>query len=361
MKFKFLQILSLVVFFATVTSCSNDDETIITPPEAKKYQAYILNTGSMGSDNASLSHYNTDGDIVTNGIFKKQNSIDLGNVANDMVIYGSKMYIAVTNSNKIYITDLNGKILKRADKTDAIITPSNAGPRSFATNGNKVYVSLDAGYAAQIDTTSLIIEKEISVGSHPEQMTVVKNKLYVTNSGWGMGTTLSVINLPELTKEQDITVALNPMRIASDAAGNIYVASLGGGGILASLQKIDTNNNAISVIGEYTHLSMQSDKIFLMNEKYDASWVRQPTVFASYNTKTGITTPVTLTIPASEGLNLNDAANISINPNNNDIYVTIPSYSSAKPSVIAIFKADGTYSKKISVEGIASSALYFYK
>jgi YVTN family beta-propeller protein len=82
-----------------------------------------------------------------------------------------------------------------------------------------------------MDTTTLAIEKYITVGRNPEQMVVSNGKLYVANSG-GLSfgnpdKTVSVIDLNTLTETKKITVPSNPIEINADAYGDVYLLSYG--------------------------------------------------------------------------------------------------------------------------------------
>ena len=157
---------------ASLVSCDDDDPVIDnpdnpddpnTPPTEEVVTTngyYVLNSGKMGSNNASLSFYNTDTQEVTADVFMEKNERGLGDTANDMLIYGEKMYIAVYGSQVIEVTDLQGNSLKQIQST----TGSPLQPRFMTSHEGKVYVSLYDGYVARLDTASLEIETQVAVG-----------------------------------------------------------------------------------------------------------------------------------------------------------------------------------------------------
>ena len=49
------------------------------------------------------------------GYFELQNGRGLGNTANDMIVYGSKMYIAVAGESTIEVATLDAKSLKQIE------------------------------------------------------------------------------------------------------------------------------------------------------------------------------------------------------------------------------------------------------
>lgn len=81
-----------------------------------KNRVYVLNEGLENSNNASLTMYNIADGAVTNNCFKAVNGgIGIGDVANDIIVYGSKMYISVSADNIIWVTDLNAKIIGKIE------------------------------------------------------------------------------------------------------------------------------------------------------------------------------------------------------------------------------------------------------
>lgn len=197
---------------------------------------YLVNEGNMGMNKASLDYMD-----FTTGVYRRNtyNQINpgqingLGDVANDIKIYGSKLYVVVNGSNKVEVMDFKtGKRIKQINVMNA---------RYITFNGGKAYVSAylgqigvpDApnGVVLQIDTNSLTEEKRIEVGRQPEEMAVVGQKLYVANSGGytplNYDTRVSVIDLNSFTVIKNIEVAINLHRVKADRYGDVYVTSRG--------------------------------------------------------------------------------------------------------------------------------------
>src|SRR5574344_330620 len=130
-----------------LASCSKDD-TVPVEVVKKTTGVYILNSGKMGNNNASLSYYDFTSKKVTANLFASLNGKKIGDTGNDMIIYGGKMYIGATNSSIIFVTDLNGKLIK---EITVMGEKANLSPRHFTTGDGKVYVSYFEGYVGQID------------------------------------------------------------------------------------------------------------------------------------------------------------------------------------------------------------------
>lgn len=64
---------------------------------------YVLNQGSFKSNNASTSFYNLTNSTVVNDYFTSKNNRGLGDSGQDMIKYGSKLYVAMYYSSLIEV------------------------------------------------------------------------------------------------------------------------------------------------------------------------------------------------------------------------------------------------------------------
>ena len=359
------------ILFSVLTlgfaACSDDeDNEPWVEPELTTEGVYILNSGGNGNNNSTLGYYNPETKVYTPNVFQNQNNnLLMGDVGNDMVIYGSRMYILATNANKIYITDLKGKLLTYSNGTDAVISPKivnnePSGPRFATAYGGKVYVSTKAGYVARIDTTSLAIDKTVKVGANPEQMTVLDNKLYVANSGYGSGNTVSVVDLSSFTELKQIDVALNPTPITSDKNGNIYIVSFGNyTTIKSSFQKLNPTREEVTVIATdvATKITMNKDKdkLFILKEVWGAEGAAHEITYYDVNSEKIETTPY-FQLPSSAG-SLGKAYSMSVDPISGDVY--IGAGDSRANGDMYVFSADGTYKDKFDTQGLYPIGAYF--
>ena len=261
--------------------CSDDDdkqEIPSLPEQISLNGVYVLNSGNKGNNNSSLSFYDFETKKVEADIFKKVNGRGLGDTANDILVYGSKAYIAVTNSNTIEVIDLQGKSLKQ------IVSDGDPlQPRFFSCYNGKVYVSLYGGYVARLDTTSLTIESKVKVGRNPEQMAIANNKLYVANSGGadfntavGYDKTVSVVDLPTFKEKTKIEVVTNPVNLLADSQGDVYLVSMGNyGDIPNTFQRIDSKTDEVTTITETnaTEFAAVGDKLYIIYSQYDANFL----------------------------------------------------------------------------------------
>jgi YVTN family beta-propeller protein len=259
----------MVVAIPFFTGCKDDDDPEPKPIEPSEY-IYVLNSGNMGSNNASLSMYDVIEGAVTKDIFEIRNGRRLGDTGQDLIVYGSKMYIAMYGESTIEVTDLEAKSIRQIQ--------TEGQPRYFAVDGGKVYVTYYNGYVARLDTASLTVEAKVQVGRNPEQLTVANGKLYVANSGGmdyssplGYDRTVSVIDIATFTETKKIDVVINPSNIVSDSRGNVYLVSMGNyGDIPNTLQKINSGTDAVSVMEGIngTILAVLENTLYAIHSQY---------------------------------------------------------------------------------------------
>lgn len=273
-----------------ITSCDsdNDDEpTTVTPASTG---LYIINSGNQSSGiDGSISYLDYGTSAMSQKIFTSANGRGLGTTANSAIIYGSKMYIMVTNSNTIEIVDKKTcKSIKQIQPT----TDQGSMPRNAAAYEGKVYVSMFDGNVSRIDTTSLAIDATIKVGPNPEEVTIANDYLYVANSdgnnwngSYADGKSVSKIKLSTFTEEKKITVGLNPTKLCSDTNGNIFILAMGDYGTTAAkIQKIDRNDN-VTDFANGTLMAIKDNILYVINAPYGA----ESNTYISYNSTTGTT------------------------------------------------------------------------
>lgn len=319
---------------------------------------YILNSGRFGYNNASLSFYDVNTEKVTSNYFRSKNGRQLGDAGQDMVVYGSKTYIAVYNSNVIEVIDKDGISLASIQPKNTAGQPQS--PRYFTKADGYVYVTLYDGHVAKIDTTSLTISGQIAVGRNPEQITVSNNKLFVANSG-GMGyndpnlgydKTVSVIDIATFSVVETVEVVLNPTEITTDAQGNVYVISMGDyGAIPNTMQRIDPINYAVTTLGNATKMAAAGDKIYTYYSQYDASW-NQIITFHIYDTAAGTMGNSFIT----DGTEVDKPYCLSVDPITGDIYVGTSDY--RNNGDMYVFSAAGKLKKRFEV-GLNPMGAYF--
>ncbi|MDR0995540.1 MAG: hypothetical protein LBL81_04535 [Tannerella sp.] len=292
---KYLIYAAGLLFCLAACDKNNDDDKPTVCPSGPATYAYVLNSGRAGSNNASLSRINLSDTTVEADIFKSRNNRSLGDLANDMIRYGGKLYITLDASGTIEVTDLDGNSLKQ------ILTGQE--PRRLAALNGYVYVTYFAGEVAKLDTASLQVVDYVKVGCNPDQIVAANGKLYVANTGGmdyagkvdadgnyiGYDKTVSVIDPADFTETKQIEVALNPGPMAVTADGSVYVVSLGNyQNVPNTVQRIDTQTDTASPVDglHASELFALGHTLYIMYGSYDANW--NPTYnFFTYDTEAG--------------------------------------------------------------------------
>lgn len=202
---------------AVMTSCSDDNDGPETYLQEYSTGAYVVNSGNMYNKiESSLTAIDYASSTATQKVFKAANGRSLGNTANDGIVYGNKIYLAVDQSNTIEVIDKKTKqSIKQIKTTDLLGKAEGAEPRHIIADGGKVYFTTYGGYVAAVDTTSFVLQKKWQVGSYPEGLVIGNGNLYVANSNYGVGGgNISCINLSnDKVETKNIEGVNNPTSI----------------------------------------------------------------------------------------------------------------------------------------------------
>lgn len=226
MKKYLLGLAVLLMGTAVMTSCSDDNDGPETYLQVYSTGAYVVNSGNMYSKiESSLTAIDYASSTATQNVFKTANGRTLGNTANDGIVYGNKIYLAVDQSNTIEVIDKKTKqSIKQIKTTELLGNAEGAHPRHIIAGGGNVYFTTYGGYVAAVDTTSFALQKMWQVGNYPEGLVFGNHTLYVANSNYGAGGgNISCINLSNDNVEtKNIEGVNNPTGIYY-AAGLLYV------------------------------------------------------------------------------------------------------------------------------------------
>ena len=328
------------------------------PPLPQTAGVFILNRGSWNANNASLSYYNIMERTMIPNVYKTVNGSDLGDSAEQMLIYGSKIYVTVTTSSRLVVLDQTGKLLKELPVTNDANAPLS--PRGLAADKGKVYVSYYDGEAvAALDTASLTIEKTTLVGRYPERLAVAGGKLYVANSGGGdypdYGHTVSVVDLESFSVEKEIDVVINPVRLAADSRGDVYLISMGDYGATPNkLQRIDGATGEVSTLGNGSLFSLANDKLYVI----DAPWGATSVGCKKYDLLTETVESENFLAETPAG-GFTAISAISVDPLTGKIYIT-DSGNYTSTGTLHIFSSDGKLETSVDTEGFDPNDITFH-
>ena len=235
----------LSVFCMTIVGCR--EEVSIIEGEEEQHGStqqtgfagfYLLNEGNMGSNKSTIDFYDYTTAIYHRNIYAEANpSIpkELGDVGNDIQIYGNRLYAVINCSNKVEVLDAHTcRRIGQIDVPNCRYLRFHEGFGYLTSYAGPVVIEPEykqRGYVAKFDTATLTIVDTCHVGFQPDGLEVVAGNIFVANSGGYMvpnyENTLSVIDLQTFSQTQQIPVAVNLHRVCADKYGQLWVSSRG--------------------------------------------------------------------------------------------------------------------------------------
>ena len=139
----YLKTLAVLLMGATLfTACDDNDDAPKYEPVIVSNGAFLVCSGNQSSSIVgSLSYVDYAKSSIQNDVFKSANGRVLGLTANDGVVYGSKMYLAVTEENTIEVVDVKTMRSLKQIKTNIDLDANCLKPRCVTAANGKVYVS----------------------------------------------------------------------------------------------------------------------------------------------------------------------------------------------------------------------------
>lgn len=250
---RFFKFIAIIAVCAACVSCRTDESIVMpdsymlgTPRDVTDFAVgephgfFILNQGNMGSNKATIDF----GDFVTanylRNLYPSRNPSvvkELGDVGNDLKIYGNRLYAVINASHKVEVMDLEARRIGQVDIPNCRYIGFKDS-RGYVTSFVGGIGDADSPHGAvyEIDLENLAVLRTVSVGYQPEQLLVVGDRIYVVNSGGYIGyenpelyeRTISVVDISTMAVVSTITLdAVNLQRIALDASGQMWVQAQG--------------------------------------------------------------------------------------------------------------------------------------
>lgn len=370
----------LICIMFSLCSCRTDEyipreetETGLALPENTAIKGfYLLNEGNMGSNKATLDFFDYTTGTYHRNIYAEINPDvvkELGDVGNDIQIYGSKMYAVINVSNKIEVLDAKtAKRIKTINlencryitfKNGKAYATSYAGPVSIDPNA-------PLGKVVEIDTASLVIQRSAVVGYQPEEIEIVDNQLFVANSGGykfpNYDNTVSVVDLTSFSETKKIEVAINLHRIRKDNYGDLYVTSRGDYyTVPSSLFLLDA---ATGTVKKNFHISVSdmtivNDKLYYFGNEFNYNTHSYTKTFGIIDIKTEEVISNTM-IDQQYADAIKTPYGIAVNPITEDIYLT-DARNYVSTGFVYCFDKNGHFKWKTEGGNIPAHFTFLYK
>ena len=355
MKKTLFKLMTVAVISTALFSCEKggDDNNDITSP-TNEGRVYILNEGVWGGNDAELSRYSATDNTIANDYFSSKNGRGLGDVANDIEIYGGKMYVVVNYSNTVEVVDYKtGNSIQQ-------IPLSGKQPREVAFYEGYAYVSCYDKTIVKIDTATLSVVAQCQTeGGKCEDLYAHNGYLYVAHA-WDQDasgatfydSTMSVINLSTFAVEEKITIGLNPKQVKPIGQGRIMVVCNGNYADVASyLSVLDMGSKAVQKIDiPASNIAVYNDVYALV---YNYDWATGQQMFTKINLTTFVDTP--WSYAASQPLV--SPYGIGIDPVSQNVYIA-DAQNYQTNGDIYVFDAKGTFISKKEC-GVGPSKIVF--
>ncbi len=358
---------SAAIAAVTLSACRKEEQivpstsTSVTEGEMGEIKGFfLLNEGNMGSNKSTLDYFDYETGVYTKNIYAERNPgvvKELGDVGNDIQIYGNKLYAVINCSHFVEVMDVStAKHITQISipncryivfKDRYAYVSSYAGPVQIDPNAR-------LGYVAKVDTVTLSVVGTCTVGYQPDEMVVAGNKLYVANSGGyrvpNYDRTVSVIDLDTFEEIKKIDVAINLHRLELDKYGQIWVSSRGDYyDVPSKTFVIDSRTDEVIDVLKLlpnSEMTVCGDSLYVYSTEWSYHTQSNTISYAIVNVRTRkVVTRNFITDGTERGIVI--PYGVAVNPQTHEILVT-DAKDYVTPGTLYCFNLDGT--KKWSVE-----------
>ena len=384
------QLLYYILPLLMLSSCRND--VMVVPMEktdtgGKSVKSeiigmYLLNEGNMGSNKSSLDYLDLSGKDATvhylRNIYSERNPetvMMLGDVGNDIQIYGSRLWLVINCSNKVEVAQAEDAVrIGKVDIPNCRYVTFKDRYAYVSSYVGSVYSGSNSplGSVYKVDTLSLQKVDSCSVGYQPEEMAIIGNKLYVANSGGYQGmtgqgyeSTVSVIDLDKMQETEKIAVAPNLHRIKKDKYDQLWVTSRGN--YVDSESKIYWLNKGgdgkMQVIGHLdqpvSDLCIVGDSLYFYGSQWSEITMTNTVTYGIINVRTHQIVSTSLS-DAPEINKIRMPYGIIVNPIHRDFYL-MDAKNYVSSGELLHFLPDGTFDWKVKTGDIPAHAVFLFK
>ena len=351
-----ISLCSLFLIPCSLTSCRGDEiifpaEYEVLPIESRELTSfapkepigmYLLNEGNMGSNKATIDYLDFCNGTYIRNIYGERNPNvikELGDVGNDIQVYGNRLYAVINCSHKVEVMDLH--TCRRIGQIDI------PNCRYIRFHGDKAYISSYVGPVSidpnaqlgaifEVDTATLRITRQVTVGYQPEEFEIIGDYLYVANSGGyrapDYDSTLSVVDLTDFRQVKKIPVCVNPHRVRKDQYNRLWITSRGDHKeVQPQLTCFSPITNSLLPIAQAPAVSemvLLGDSMYYYGAHWNDEIMSNQTTYGVFNIQSPITnnpypiSNIQYFITDGTEQNIKIPYGIQVNPYNGDIYIT---------------------------------------
>lgn len=310
-------------------------EYVTTPTVPQSVKGlYVLNEGNMGNNKCTLDFFDYNTGAYHRNIYAERNPgvvKELGDVGNDIGIYGNKLFAVINCSHFVEVMDVRtGTHIGSINITNCRYITFHEGKAYISSYAGPVQIDPNArpGKVVEVDINTLQITREVVVGYQPEEMVITNGKLYVANSGGyrfpNYDRTVSVVDLNTFQVVNTIDVAINLHRMEIDRKGRIYVSSRGDYyGTGSDVFIIDSQTE--QVIGHLgvaaNEMCLHQDQLYMISTEWNYVTGSNTIGFARYDTNTQQLVPGNFITDGTEK-DIRLPYGLAVNPETKEIFVS---------------------------------------
>ena len=351
-----ISLCSLLLIPCSLTSCRSDEiifpaEYEVLPIESRELTSfapnepigmYLLNEGNMGSNKATIDYLNFCNGTYIRNIYSERNPNvikELGDVGNDIQVYGNRLYAVINCSHKVEVMDL--RTCRRIGQIDI------PNCRYIRFHQDKAYISSYVGPVSidpnaqlgaifEVDTATLRITRQVTVGYQPEEFEIIGDYLYVANSGGyrapDYDSTLSVVDLTDFRQVKKIPVCVNPHRVRKDQYNRLWITSRGDHKDvqpqLTCFSPITNSLLPIAYAPAVSEMVIIGDSMYFYGSHWSDETMSNQITYGVFNIQSPITnnqypiSNIQSFITDGTEKNIKIPYGIQVNPYNGDIYIT---------------------------------------
>ncbi len=375
----------IAILIFSLCSCRKDELVVPTEYEilpmelnsdADPMGMYVLNEGNMGSNKATIDYVDFRNAYYVRNLYAERNPTvikELGDVGNDIQIYGSKLYAVINCSHKVEVMDAKtGVRIGQVDIPNCRYIRFSKGNAYVSAYVGPVAIDPDAQLGAVycVDTTSLEITGKVTVGYQPDELEIMGEYIYVANSGGyrvpNYDYTVSVVEMYGMKQVQKIPVAINLHRIRKDQYGKLWVSSRGDYNTISSclcvLERKSANSTDMVVTDTLdipcSNMCIQGDSLYFYSTEWNEQTEENAISYGIINVKTKeLVTDHFITDGTEDDITI--PYGLQINPENGDIYVTdAKNYVSS--GVVHCYDQTGTHKWSVRAGDIPAHMVFLY-
>ena len=379
--------LLLSLLFLLLQSCRHD--IIVWPSEAEEVGGtrtdsilgfYLLNEGNMGSNKCTMDFYDyTTGTYIRN-IYGNANPSavkELGDVGNDLRIYGNRMWAVINCSNKIEV--MEARTARRVGQVNL------ANCRYIAFHEGYAYVTsyagpvqINPGYeqkgmVVKIDTATLEKVDTCIVGFQPDRLDIAGGKIFVANSGGYMfpnyENTVSVVDIGTFREEGRIPVAVNLHHLLTDSDGQLWVSSRGDyyGNTSAlfcitdpagtpQVRRITTQDGTDLVV---ENMTLRGDSLYVIGTEFSYATMQNHTNYGIVNVRTRQVLTANFITDGTDA-SIMEPYGIAVHPHTGEILIG-DARTHVNPGTLFCFSPEGLLLWKVRTGDIPAHFAFLYE